>query len=58
MAINRYRAEPPVALRESLNDAWESYAAAATDAGLPLPRHPDFAASLRRVGSAANSLGA
>ncbi|MGB7933397.1 MAG: bifunctional [glutamate--ammonia ligase]-adenylyl-L-tyrosine phosphorylase/[glutamate--ammonia-ligase] adenylyltransferase [Gammaproteobacteria bacterium] len=49
MAINRQRVEPPSALRESLNDAWESYAAAAADAGLPLPCHPDFTASLRRV---------
>ena len=49
MAINRQRVEPPAALRESLNHAWESYATAAADAGLPLPCHPDFTASLRRV---------
>ncbi len=49
MAINRRHTELPAALREPLNDAWESYAAAATEAGLAPPRHPDFAASLRRV---------
>ena len=49
MTINRQRVEPPAALRESLDHAWESYATAAADAGLPLPRHPDFTASLRRV---------
>jgi glutamate-ammonia-ligase adenylyltransferase len=49
LAINPLRGEPPAALRESLDDAWESYAAAATQVGLPLPRHPELVASLRRV---------
>jgi len=49
MAINRFRGEPPAVLRESLDDAWESYAAAVTEAGLPLPRHPEFTVALRRV---------
>jgi len=48
MAINRRHTELPAALREPLNDAWEAYAAAATEAGLA-PPHPDFATSLRRV---------
>jgi glutamate-ammonia-ligase adenylyltransferase len=48
-AINRHQGEPPAALWESLEDAWEGFAAAATDAGVSLPYHPDFTASLRRV---------
>jgi glutamate-ammonia-ligase adenylyltransferase len=41
--------EPPAALRETLDDTWDAYSAAAREAGLPLPRHPDFIAGLRRV---------
>ena len=49
MAINRRWPEPPAALRGALDDAWEAFVAATADAGQPLPRHPDFIASLRRV---------
>ena len=49
MPVNWHQGEPPAALRESLNDAWEAYVAAAADAGLSPPRHPEMMASLRRV---------
>ena len=50
MAINRGQVRGvPEALKESLGDAWEAFAHAASEARLPLPRDPDFAASLLRV---------
>jgi len=49
MPVHRHPGEPPKALQDALADAWESYAAAVTEAGLPLPGHPDFTAGLRRV---------
>jgi glutamate-ammonia-ligase adenylyltransferase len=49
MPVNRHQGEPPAALRESLDDVWESYIAAAAEAGLSPPRHPEFTVVLRRV---------
>jgi glutamate-ammonia-ligase adenylyltransferase len=50
MAINRGQVPGvPGALKESLADAWEAFAHAVSEARLPLPRDPDFAASLLRV---------
>ena len=50
MAINRQQiTELPAALREPLGQAWEAFAQAAAESQLPLPRDPDFAASLLRV---------
>ena len=37
MPVNRHQGKPPAVLRTSLDDAWESYVAAVTEAGLPLP---------------------
>ena len=50
MAINRGQIPGvPGALKESLGDTWEAFAHAVSEARLPLPREPDFAASLLRV---------
>jgi len=50
MSINRQQTTAlPDALRGPLGDAWEAFAHAVSEARLPLPRDPDFAASLLRV---------
>jgi len=50
MAVNRQQARGlPAVLREPLADAWESFAEAAALAQYPVPRDPDFIASLLRV---------
>ena len=50
MAINRDQVPGvPEALKESLGETWETFAHAVSEARLPLPRDPDFAASLLRV---------
>ena len=50
MAINRGQVPGvPAALKESLGETWEAFAHAVSEARLPLPRDPDFAASLLRV---------
>jgi glutamate-ammonia-ligase adenylyltransferase len=50
MAINRHQAPGlPAELRESLADSWEAFAVAAAEAQFPLPKDPDFVASLLRV---------
>ncbi len=50
MAINRHQAPRlPAELRDALADSWEVFAEAAAAAQLPLPRDPDFVASLLRV---------
>ena len=50
MVINRGQVPGvPEALKESLGETWEAFAHAVSEAQLPLPRDPDFAASLLRV---------
>ena len=50
MAINRGQLPGvPKALKESLAHSWDAFAEASSEAGLSLPRNPDFAASLLRV---------
>jgi glutamate-ammonia-ligase adenylyltransferase len=49
MPVHWHLDEPPEALRETLDEAWDAYAAAVKDAGLPLLCHPEFIASVRRV---------
>jgi len=49
MPIHHHPGEPPAALRAALDETWDAYASAVADAGLSLPRHPDFIAGLRRV---------
>ncbi len=50
MAINRGQLPGvPKALKESLAHSWDAFAQASSEAGLSLPRNPDFAASLLRV---------
>ncbi len=39
----------PELLRAALLEAWEAFTEATAEAGYPLPRHPDFTASLLRV---------
>jgi len=49
-AINRSPASRlPAALKDQLEASWESFAQSVREAGLPLPRHPDFTASMLRV---------
>ena len=50
MAVNRQSAvELPASLRELLADAWEAFTEASHGAQCPLPRNPDFIASMMRV---------
>jgi glutamate-ammonia-ligase adenylyltransferase len=50
MAVNRQPAgELPASLRELLADAWDAFTAAVHAAHCPLPRNPDFTASMMRV---------
>jgi glutamate-ammonia-ligase adenylyltransferase len=50
MAINRHQVPGlPAELRDALADSWEAFAEAASEAQFPLPRDPDFIASLLRV---------
>ena len=50
MAVNRQQAaDLPEALRDYLGNSWEAFEQAAREAQFPLPRDPDFAASLLRV---------
>ncbi len=50
MAINRQHAiELPASLREHLADSWEAFAEASREAQCPIPRNPDFTASMLRV---------
>ena len=50
MAVNRQHAiEIPASLREHLADAWEAFTEASEEAQCPLPRNPDFTASMMRV---------
>jgi glutamate-ammonia-ligase adenylyltransferase len=50
MAINRQQAvELPASLRELLTDSWEAFTAASHEAQCPVPRNPDFTASMMRV---------
>ena len=50
MAVNRQHAiEIPASLREHLADCWEAFAEASREAQCPLPRNPDFTASMLRV---------
>ena len=50
MAINRGQVSGvPAALKESLEQTWDAFSHAVSEAGLRLPRNPDLAASLLRV---------
>jgi glutamate-ammonia-ligase adenylyltransferase len=50
MAVNRqHTIEIPASLREHLADAWEAFTEASQEAQCPLPRNPDFTASMMRV---------
>jgi glutamate-ammonia-ligase adenylyltransferase len=50
MAINRQHAvELPASLRQYLADSWEAFTEASNEAQCPLPRNPDFTASMMRV---------
>ena len=49
-AVNRQHAiEIPSSLREHLADSWEAFTEASHEAHCPIPRNPDFTASLLRV---------
>ena len=50
MAVNRQSAVAlPASLREPLADSWEAFTAASKEAQCPVPRNPDFTASMMRV---------
>jgi len=50
MAVNRQqKVELPASLREPLTDSWEAFTAASIEAQCPVPRNPDFTASMMRV---------
>jgi glutamate-ammonia-ligase adenylyltransferase len=50
MAVNRQHAvELPASLRQHLADSWEAFTEASNEAQCPLPRNPDFTASMMRV---------
>ena len=50
MAVNRQHAiELPASLREHLADSWEAFTEASSEAQCPIPRNPDFTASMMRV---------
>lgn len=50
MAVNRQSAVAlPASLRELLADSWDAFTAASQEAQCPLPRNPDFTASMMRV---------
>ena len=50
MAVNRQHAiELPASLREHLADSWEAFTEASSEAQYPIPRNPDFTASMMRV---------
>lgn len=50
MAVNRQHAsELPASLREHLADCWEAFTEASIEAQCPIPRNPDFTASMMRV---------
>jgi glutamate-ammonia-ligase adenylyltransferase len=50
MAVNRQHAiELPASLREHLADSWEAFTESSNEAQLPVPRNPDFTASMMRV---------
>ena len=50
MAVNRQHAvEPPASLREHLAESWEAFTESSSEAHIPVPRNPDFTASMMRV---------